>query len=280
MNGNRCTLLVNSCDAYSDVWDLFFAGIKAQWSDCKYPIVLNTESKKYPNDMGVVVHNFQPRPGMDCWGERYKKTLRDIETKYVMPVLEDFVLTEKFTGNDLIEQVMDWMDENPDIGVFYLHKHPFVFQKETEYPGFGIMPQKAEYKLTTAFGVWRKEYLEKCIKGFENPWEWEMYVTRHAWKLKEKEYALLDNQKEVYVFPWGGVIRRGLWHPEAKILAEKYGIEIDFSIRGFMDENDPYRNKEIYSLRKHFPKDLGKSIFWSELKKRVIDKTRKIRCEI
>lgn len=276
---NRCTILINSCDIYADVWDLFFAGLKKQWPDLKYPVILNTESKNYPNDMGIEVHNYQPRPGKDCWGERYKNTLKDIDTEYVIPILEDFVLKERFTGNELIEQVMKWMDENPDVGVFYLHKHPYVTQQETEYPGFGLMPQKAEYKLTTAFGVWRKEYLEKCIKGFENPWEWEVYVTRYAWKLQEKEYALLDSQKEVFVFPWGGVIRRGVWHPEAVELAEKYGINIDFSKRGFMDNDDPYRTKEIYSLRRDFPGNIIKQKFWKEIRKRIITKYRRIRCE-
>lgn len=265
---------------YEDVWDLFFSALRQQWGDCNFPILLNTESKNYPNNYGIQVINFKLKSDKDCWGRRYKNALKSVETPYVIPVLEDFVLKEKFTGRPLLEKTILWLDENPDIGVFYLHKHPYVSQQKTEFEGFGLMPQKSEYKLTTAFGIWRKEYLDKCIKGFETPWEWELYVTRSAWKFKEREYALLDDQNEVFVIPWGGVIWRGLWHPEAKTLAEKYGVDIEFSKRGFMDEDDPYRMKSVYSVRKNFPGDISNIRFWIEVWKKVKGEVRRRICEI
>ena len=279
MKDKRCTILVNSCDAFSDVWELFFAGLKNQWPDCKYPILLNTESKNFPNKMGVNICNFTNKSRKDCWGKRFKHALKNISTPYVLPILEDFVLMEKFQGEELIETVMNWMDENPQIGVFYLHKHQYVIQKETEFPGFGLMPDKANYKLTTNVAVWRKEYLDKCIKGIESPWEWELYSTKRAWKFPEKEYALLENQKEPFVYTWGGVIWRGLWHHDALKLSKMYGVTVDFDKRGFMDVNNPYRT-EAYSIRAHFPKDILKNKFWKELRQRVYQKYRKFRCGI
>lgn len=278
MDENRCTILINSCDAYSDVWDLFFAGLKYQWPNCKYPILLNTESKEYPNEMGVKVFHFKNGSKKDCWGKRFKNALKIINSPYVIPILDDFVLKDKFHGEPLIEKVMTWMDENPQIGVFYIHQHPYVNQDESEYPGFGLMPDCSEYKLTTCIGVWRKTYLDKCIKGIESPWEWELYSTKRAWKFKEKEYALLEGQDEPFIFTWGGVIWRGLWHYDVVKLADKYGIKIDFKKRGFMDVNDPYRSEKFYSLTAHFPKGLFSEKFWKELKQRVYLKYRKIRC--
>lgn len=276
----KCTLLVNSCDNYSDVWELFFKALKEQWPDCNMSIVLNTESKQYPNFEGISVVNFPSKKGKDCWGKRYKHILKVIKTPYIIPVLEDFVLQERFTGNELISKTIEWMDKNPDIGVFYLHKHPYVDQNKTEYEGFGLMPQKSEYKLSTAFGIWRKEYLNKCIRGFETPWEWEMYVTRKAWKYKEKEYALLEDQKEVFIFPYGGVIWRGLWHTDTVELAKKYGVNIDFSRRGMMDEDDPYNMKSVYSVRYHFPKKILTIKYWREFIKKIVSEIRRILCEI
>lgn len=261
----KVTLLVNSCDAYSDVWDLFFKALQVQWPDCKFPVVLLTESKSYSGYPGLKVINVNN----PCWGARYKKALKEIQTPYIFPVLEDFVLQEKFTNENLFVQVIKWLDENPDIGVFYLHRHPNVLQNETEFEGFGLMPPKSDYKLTTMFGLWRKTYLDKCIKGYENPWEWELWVTRYAWRFKEREYALLESQPEYFIIPLGGVIRRGLWHPEAKPLSEKYGVEIDFSKRGFFDENNRYH------VSKHFPRDIFKKRFWLESRQRITAEIRK-----
>lgn len=277
---NKCTLLVNTCDAYSDVWELFFRALKEQWTDCKIPIVINTETKSYPNVEGITVVNYSSKNGKDCWGKRYKHALKKIATPYIIPVLEDFVLKERFTGNDLIYKTIEWMDKNSDIGVFYLHRHPFVDQKKTEYEGFGLMPQKSEYKLSTAFGIWRKDYLDKCIRGFETPWEWELYVSHKAWRYREKEYALLANQKEVFIFPYGGVIWRGLWHPDTVDLAKKYGVDIDFTKRGRMDENDPYNMKAVYSVRYNFPQKVLTAKYWQEFIKKVISIIRRFLCEI
>ena len=40
----NCTLLVNTCDSYSDSWDGFFKLLRIQWANIKMPIVLNTET--------------------------------------------------------------------------------------------------------------------------------------------------------------------------------------------------------------------------------------------
>jgi hypothetical protein len=46
-NNNFCTIIVNSCDAYDDTWYPFFKLLKKYWPNCKFPIVLNTETKKF-----------------------------------------------------------------------------------------------------------------------------------------------------------------------------------------------------------------------------------------
>ena len=271
----KCTFLINSCDAYSDVWEFFFKALRVQWPDCEFPLALSTETKKF-SDPGVRVLNFDS----PCWAARFKNALKNIETPYVLHGLEDFVLKEKISGGEIISNVIKWLDENPDIGVFYLHKHSSVLQTPTEIPGFGLLPRKADYKLSTQFGIWRKEYLDKCIKGIESAWEWEGFGSIRAGRFKEKEYALLDNQPEIFEIPLGGVIRRGLWHTEAKALAEKYNVEIDFSKRGFMNENDPYRRKNAYHVGKNFPRDIFKRIFWREFCERIRAEFRKIRLKI
>ena len=89
---NKCTLLVNTCDDYSDLWDLFFKALKIQWPDCNMPIIMNTEKKAYQNDEDIKVVNCENPRKKDCWGRRYKEALRQVNTPYVFPVLEDYVL--------------------------------------------------------------------------------------------------------------------------------------------------------------------------------------------
>lgn len=279
---NKCTVIVNSCDSFSDVWELFFKSFNQQWENCEYPIILNTESKKYLNYDGIRVINFKKSLFNNSWAIRFKRVLSKVDTPYIIPILDDFVLKDKFNGVELIHKCIDWLDRHSNIGVFYLHKHPNVINEITEFENFGRMPDKCEYKLTTAFGIWRKSYLNKSLLGIESPWEWEVNRTKRAWRYKEVEYSLLNDEPPIYNFPFGGVIWRGLWHPEAVDLAKKYNVSIDFSIRGMMDQNDPYRtkNNNKYSIIKNFPKDINKAIFWKELYNRVFNKFKKVIIEI
>ena len=50
MDCNSVSILINSCDAYEDIWEPFFRCFSENWPDCPYPIYLNTETKEYNPD--------------------------------------------------------------------------------------------------------------------------------------------------------------------------------------------------------------------------------------
>ncbi|HEM3582544.1 TPA: hypothetical protein U1B90_002248, partial [Streptococcus suis] len=66
-------ILINSCDAYSDVWEPFFKILEKTWPEISnYRIILNTETKQYQNQyFDVKVMNVLPgkTPSIP-WGER------------------------------------------------------------------------------------------------------------------------------------------------------------------------------------------------------------------
>lgn len=293
----RLTMLVNSCDAYEDVWDLFFESIRVQWPECKYDIVLNTETFSYSyKELPINVHNYRRKfAKKDRWGERFRRTLRDIDTEYVLTFLDDFVLTEPVKNPGLIEQILDFMDSNPDVTVVYLDAFPkwcFLLEEDKSLPGFGKMPQVCSYKLSTAVAVWRRERLLSLIKDFETPWEWEMNASYRACRMQCGEfYAVVDALEDIprnimFSFQHGGAIRRGLWNVDTPQLARKYGIDIDASKRGIMDTENPYNEvrTEIYSVKANFRKDFFKVVFWKKVFlhgtikwKRLVEKWRFIR---
>ena len=43
----KYSIIVNTCDSYSDCWDPFFKLFSVFWKDCKGKIFLNTEYKDY-----------------------------------------------------------------------------------------------------------------------------------------------------------------------------------------------------------------------------------------
>ena len=76
---NRVTLLVNSCDAYADLWQPFFTLLKRYFVPLPAEILLNTETKDFAFD-GLnlrCVHSTAP-----TYGERMTDALREVKTEY------------------------------------------------------------------------------------------------------------------------------------------------------------------------------------------------------
>lgn len=274
----RLTMVVNSCDSYADVWDLFFESVSVQWPHCEYDIVLNTETLTYSyKNMPITVHNYTRKFGRkDRWGERFRKTLSNINTPYVLTFLDDFVLTESVKKPELLEQIMDFMDENKEATVVYLDAFPkwcFILEEDKKLPGFGKMPQVCAYKLSTAVAVWRREKLLALIRDFESPWEWEMNASFRACRMQCGDfYAVVDAQEDIprnimFSFQHGGAVRRGLWNVDTLQLAKEYGIEIDTNKRGIMDSENPYNEvrTETYSVKANIRKDFFRVVFWKKV---------------
>lgn len=84
---NRVTLLVNSCDAYADLWQPFFTLLKRYFVPLPAEILLNTETKDFAFD-GLnlrCVHSTAP-----TYGERMTDALREVKTEYTLLLLDDF----------------------------------------------------------------------------------------------------------------------------------------------------------------------------------------------
>ena len=66
---DRCTVFVASCDAYMDVWDLFFEALRVQWADREYPVMRCTESLKYDyKDRGIQTLPLYKEKRAPAWG--------------------------------------------------------------------------------------------------------------------------------------------------------------------------------------------------------------------
>ncbi len=246
---NRLTILVNSCDTYSDVWDLLFESFRVQWPNCPFRFVLNTETKNYAyKDMCISVHNFKRKFGLkDRWGERVRKTLECIDSKYVLMYLDDFVLTEP-VKNERFDEIIDFLENNEGISAVYFSTFPSwccILEEDMNLPGFGKVPQISSYKFNTGPAIWKKDVLYRAIKDYETPWQWEMQGSLRG---AIKDYGVFyapcfgwsaDKPKSDYFrFMWGGAIWHGRWNPDVPDVANRYGIYIDYSTRGFISEEE------------------------------------------
>lgn len=256
---NKCIVLVNSCDAYSDTWYPFFKLLKKYWPNREFPVFLNTESKKYEyEDMNINVINLPAKLKAKkyiTWGKRMIETLKRIDSEYVIFMLDDFFLTD-YVNDTMVNQVLNWMDTNKNIAVFSLYPVSKNAKEDTislKYPGFCLRNQKGPYRYNCQAAIWRKEELIKCFRKTENPWEWELVGNKRSFTSSKEFYALKDksNLPFKYYFCDIGIVR-GKWKlPETADFFEKENIEIDFSIRNKMhDMKKKEEEKKIENVKR------------------------------
>lgn len=236
---NNCSIIINSCDGYEDIWKPFFCCFKENWKNCPYSIYLNTESKKYEHEgMNITSLNVLQQKKIE-WGERLLDCLSRIETEYVIMLFDDFCLENEVNQQE-IENCIHELETNPDIDAFYLiHIFPeLVDGKNTK---FVEVPLGKEYRLNSAPGIWRKSSLMKYTGKIDTAWAWEYFGSFRTEKYKNSKIYVLNDISDLYPYNYsiGGAIHRGKWVKTViEPINDKYKLEIDFSKRGFTDESD------------------------------------------
>jgi len=235
---HRLTIVINTCDDYSDVLEMFFGALEKWWPDCPYPIVINTESKQYPQSYPAMVHTFSNEQPGDDWGARLLATLAEIESEFVLMVYDDFVL-EGCVDNDQIMEALRLLESDCNTAVTYLIKMfaPLISNGNDRL--FVPIKDKVEYRLNSAPGIWRREILMKYTSPGDSPWAWEVFGTYKTWGDGHSYYSINSEHSDVFPYNYskGGAIYRGKWVREVVEKAiTNYELNIDWTKRGFSSE--------------------------------------------
>lgn len=246
------TIVVNTCDSYADVLEIFFHALKAHWPDCPYPIVINTETATY--NYSARTNNYHSSTGEDDWGARLRATLLTVETKFVMMLYDDFILEAPIEIGSL-DAALSLLRNDTDAAVTYLVDTSLELDEPGSTNQFIPLKAKAHYRLNSAPAIWRKRALLDYTAAGDTPWAWEVFGTYRTWGDGKIFYSLNPNLKAVYPFNYskGGAIYRGKWVREVvDSVAQKYALSIDWNARGF--SSDTLFEKRTFKWKMKFIK--------------------------
>lgn len=244
---DKVTVVVNTCDAYSDLWEMFYLALEEYWPNRTIDLIVNTELK---TELGfesnrVSVHNSTSQ----YWGERLIETLSDVDADYVITLYDDFIIEASF-DESIIENAIEWMENESNISVFYLDDLKLESVTDSNYyDGFELIEPRADFRLNSAPAVWRKSELIKYTGKEDSPWAWEVFGTYRTQKNNNKFYQPLN---KIYKFNGakGGAIYRGQWVKEVVVdKAKKYNLTIDFNKRGFSSDTTFEKRSLLWKLK-------------------------------
>ena len=228
---NDISVLIYSCDYYSDIWEPFFTLFFRYW-DCPYSVYLTTETCEC-NINGVITLNTIG----DKWTDRIRKAVEQIPTKYIIGMCEDMFLRKPVRQN-IIDGCLWEMEKNPNIVNFNFEKSHSPTE-DCEYWNFGRKVCQYDYQKSCQPTLWRKKKLLELLDVSLDPWEWETSATP-----LDNEYYVWTGSEDELVFEYGYHngwfgIKKGRWVlDDVEPLFKKEGIEVDFLKRGFIINGD------------------------------------------
>lgn len=209
-------MLFMSCDNYSDAWLPFFSCLRKHWPEFSMPVYLCSESKGFVLDGYDIRCPLQGTKGNLLWSRRLLKTLKSIKEDYILFTLEDFWLTSSVDNNKVMG-IVDIIQSDSSIGYICMinEKEPKAMEwgiteewvKECEYSPLWECTDKCPWRLTTQFGLWRKDYLIKMLRAHESAWAFEPLATWRSVRYSKKR--VFDTKCAIFNYPYGGILWRG-----------------------------------------------------------------------
>ena len=211
----KLTMIINSCDRFSDLWDAHTTLLNRYWPDREIEthIVTDAPSEKHYEGMDI----FSAGEGAEL-SRRLHTFLPHVKTDYVLLTLDDYFLTHP-VSSEKIQHIVECMElEKLDyVRLFKLpNSHKRIAGCE---PLYHVNLYKSEYAVNLYVGIWRKSFLEEVISQELNAWKFEVSLTKSARKLdancamsKAKEFHILD------------VVRKGQLLHKANRYLKKHGL--------------------------------------------------------
>lgn len=218
-----CTLLVSSCDRYSDLWRPYFALLERLWPDCPFPVKLITDSID-PRIEGVCA---LPVGENTDWSTALLRALDRIQTPYVLFTLEDFFLRREPDTTRLLLLLHIMQQRKFRMMRLVPRRPPNMRVRGTR--DYGLITPGAPYRVSTQAAYWDVHALRSLLRPGETAWEFEINGTQRSKDIEGFAGVWAE------ALPYGHhVIERGRWFPWEARRFSKLNIGVDLSARPVM----------------------------------------------
>jgi len=216
----KFSIIILSCDKYSDLWKPFFNLFFRFWPDCPFPIMLVSNSKRFLRS-GIK----QLLVGPDkSWSDTLLTALSNISTEYVLLMLEDIFLTSAVDTEVVINNIL-WLDSRKG-NYLRLNPTPKPVRKIDEE--HGEAPPSSVYRTSTVFCIWRKSVLEQLLVPGESAWDFEIFGSVRS-DIIPGFYACIRP-----TFQYINGVVKGKWSSWAVTLLKQRGVNLDLHARPIM----------------------------------------------
>lgn len=241
----KLTLVINSCDKFSDLWENHIDILNKSWPDREAETLLVTDKDTTASFEGVEIFSAGEKKE---YPQRMAAALPRIKTEYILITLDDYFPIKKIE-NWRLERLIEIMDAEK-LDYIRLFADPNSRKPFKKYKKLYEIPLDVNYAVNLYQGIWRRDFVEKTLKEAQTIWKYEVSLTPTARELgarcvlsKGGEFEILD------------VIRKGKLLHKASRWLKRNGRELPE--REVISRKEEIRIKVFAAGKKILPKKLA-----------------------
>ncbi len=217
-----CAVMVSSCDAYKDLWKPFFALFWKYWPDCPFPVYLGANQAHFEHPQVRTLNVVE-----QAWSKNLRWFLEQIETDYVLFLLDDFFLDGPVDTALLLKNLAS-LDALKGT-VLRVYPRPGPEQRLESEPAIGRLHRHAPYRVSAQPAFWNRAHLVDLLRDNESAWQFEWNGTERS---QTQESGFYGTYKPL--LPYRHVVERGEWFWSAARHYQSEQIGCDFRARPVM----------------------------------------------
>ncbi len=214
---DKISILISSCDAFSDLWEEHIKQFRKFWEGEQVEVYLVTDKQTDREIDGVKLIVIDDGSNMPM---RIKKAIEYVGTEYVLLTLDDYFVIDKIESEKILKLVE--LSENYEI--YYLSIYNRRRARKGKYTDVEILEDldtTKKYTVNLYPAIWNVEFLKSTVVEDMSPWNYEVTLS----KMANKQGAICK-YSNAGVFKILDVVRKGkVLHP-AKKYFKKNGIDI------------------------------------------------------
>lgn len=236
------SVLVSSCDSYSDLWPYFFHFLFLHWKQPSMPVQLISNRLTYLDDRVRAIQT-----GEDLsWSSNLANALAKVTSEYVILVLEDFFMDRTIDDS----RVVDACNKLHRAGGKYLALDQFGDDGEL-LPGTDFRVSGGDENLHAGLNLslWRVDFLREISQPGMNIWKTEAVLRNRNRNHEPGIYYMRKGSEPI--FTYRECVRGRFWKPEGLAYLRANGIEPDLKWRPCPPQGEGFFAKLVRSFHKH-----------------------------
>lgn len=204
----KVSIIVSSCDAFSECWEPFISSIEKFWGDCPWDIHIISNYKSIKSEKVKFI-----KVGYDNgWGSNLKMALNQIDSEYIIYLHEDYFLNGSVNSKIINDHITYCQDNDID----YLRLFgPFFDDYSINQTYYSLSPKLKKYRLCLRNSIWKKDAIEKLLIEGYSAWEFEWRIEKY---IKEKKLTIKSYVLQSKYYPSLSIptlthtaIHKGMW---------------------------------------------------------------------